>query len=156
MLANATRYVAKRANSTILISRNPIKLAKELNAKPLTLDWRDKDKAKKAVSLLPKIHLLISWLHNDGVWLLEYLEKKLVNNGRSIRVYGSGYFDKKIESKNNNIFNKNVRRQNVVLGCIIKANAKRWLTNNEISEAVIKAVNNQDDEIIIAGVNPNS
>ena len=44
-----------------------------------------------------------------------------------------------------------VRRQTVILGWVFDINGQRWLTNDEISQAAVEAVEHPELKIIVAG-----
>jgi hypothetical protein len=151
MLAQATEHVAPLSNRLTLGTRQPGELAKKLKAIPLHLNWKERDKTLSSLSAHPKVDLLISWLHDDGVWLAEYLEEKLVSGGRSIRVHGALSRDPKVMARRNPNPRSDVRRQTVILGWVFDIDGQRWLTNDEISQAVVEAVERPELKMIVAG-----
>ena len=88
MLARASRYIAADAGKLTLGSRNPGALAGELGAVPLVLDWTDPAMTRAALKTVAPVDLLVSWLHDGGIWLAELAEAKLKPQGRSIRIHG--------------------------------------------------------------------
>ena len=145
MLAEASAYVACNVRTTILASRHPEKLAKELHAVPLKLDWNVREPTIMVLRQNSNFDLIISWLHEDGAWLIPYLETMLVDHGRLIRVLGSSSHEFDCRK------NLPARQQYVSLGWINCADGRRWLTHSEISNAVIKAIKTPEQRHIIAG-----
>ncbi len=140
MLANASKYGATIATTVTLAARNPKKLASEIGATPLMLDWNNHDQTLADLSSLPSFDLIISWLHNDGLWLVEHLENKLKPNGRSIRIHGSASLDPEVLASQDPPPRQDIQRQVIVLGWAEGKSGKRWLTNEEISDTVIATI----------------
>ena len=52
MLAEASREMAKNARKLTLLARSPAKLAEEIGAHAISMDWSDKDTVKSAITIL--------------------------------------------------------------------------------------------------------
>ena len=151
MLAKASKYVATIAKTVTLASRHPQTLANEIGTTPLILDWNNQKQTLANISTLPTVELVISWLHDDGLWLVKHLENKLKPDGRSIRIHGSASLDPEILARQDPPPRQDIHRQVIVLGWVNSVNGRRWLSNEEISDAVIDAVEIPTQKIIIAG-----
>ena len=151
MLAEASRHVSSISQSVTLAARNPEKLAREIQAKPLVMDWSRQDETLAALSDINTVGLVLSWLHNDGLWLVEHLESKIIAGGRSILVHGSAARDPAILAKQAPPLRPDIQRQDVILGWVNLPNGRRWLSNEEISNAVIEAVDMPAQKVFIAG-----
>jgi hypothetical protein len=151
MLAKATRFVAPLASGLTLGSRNPQKAALDLGASHLVLDWANRGLTLANLAKQGQVDLLISWLHDDGIWLVEHLEAKLKPQGRSIRIHGADSRDPAILAKRDPNPRPNVNRQTVILGWVNQTEGRRWLTNDEISDAVIAAVAEPERQVVVAG-----
>ena len=147
MLAEASRWISERAISLTLAARNPEPLAKMLGAIPLQLDWSNRTTALPDMAF----DIAITWLHDDGIWLTRPAENLLQVGGRSIRIHGSNSFDPAMRALRDPDPRKDVKRQTVILGWIDAEENKRWLTNGEICDGVITAINAPDREIVIVG-----
>jgi len=152
MLDMATRYIARNSTETTIGSRNPDKLADTLNADALKLDWlAPHDEIIAILSGLPNFDLLISWIHDEAIWIVEHLENKLNDEGRSIRIHGCASRDLQILKKRNPVYYRPVYRQTVILGWVNGQHGQRWLSDEEISAAVIEAADQRDRCLITAG-----
>jgi len=149
MLSGMTKWLAKRSKSLTLVARHPQRLAAELGCIPHPLDWT----APNAIDNLPKkkFDLLISWLHRDGLWLALPFENLLFPGGRSIRIHGSASMEIDARAKVDPIPRKDIQRTIVVLGWIEDGTTRRWLTNREISDGVINAIETPLQETVIIG-----
>ncbi len=152
MLAKATNFVALSASDLTLGSRTPEKAAQDIGAHPLVLDWAKRDLTLANLANLGQIDMLISWLHDDGIWLAEHLEAKIKPQGRSIRIHGADSRDPAVLAKRDPNPRPDVCRQTVILGWVNQTEGRRWLSNDEISDAVIAAVMEPEQQIGVAGV----
>ena len=154
MLSMASREIAQEVDNALLIARNPGQLAKNIGARSLQLDWKDKDTTNAAIHLLEnerKADILISWVHKDGLWCLQGFENLLIEGGRSIRIHGSSVGDPSNGVKTDPPARKDINRQNVVLGWKEELGGWRWLTDSEISESTLLAFRNPKLTSIMAG-----
>jgi hypothetical protein len=152
MLARASRYIAADSGKLTLGSRNPGALAGELGAVPLVLDWTDPAMARAALKTIAPVDLLVSWLHDGGIWLAELAEAKLKPQGRSIRIHGALSRKPAVKAARDPNPRPDVQRQIVILGWVNEGETRRWLTNDEISDAVIEAVQHPARKDVVAGV----
>lgn len=155
MLAKASRDIAKEGHELILLSRNPDKLAKALQAKSVALDWTRKSEVLACLACLqnePKVDVLMTWIHNNGLWCLPLFENLLIPGGRSIRIHGSAAGDPAEGIKTDPVTSRgDIIRQHVVLGWVQETEGRRWLSNDEISEGVFKAFKSTESRAMIIG-----
>lgn len=151
MLVGASRFLAARSDAITLGARSPIALAQELDGEALNIDWSDPELATPLLQHLPEFDLVVSWLHKDGIWMVEHLESKLKAGGRSIRVHGSASKDPTQMGNRNPGSRQDINRQTVILGWVNEPAGRRWLMNAEISGGVIEAVRNPSKQIIMVG-----
>lgn len=151
MLARASAHIAAHADALSLASRSPDPLAAALGARPIAFDWADHDTALTGFAPLAPVDTLISWLHDDGIWLAEHLEAKLKPQGRSIRIHGADSRDPDVRDRRDPNPRDDLVRQTVILGWVNRPDGRRWLTNDEISDAVIRAVDHASEATIQAG-----
>ena len=145
MLAEASAYVACNSRTTLIASRHPERLAQNLHASSIEIDWARQEQTRTGLSDYAPFELIISWLHDDGIWLAGELETMLTKNGRSIRILSSGS-DEFTAPKN-----QKYTEQFVSLGWMNTASGKRWLTHDEICGAVITAIKSPEQRHTIAG-----
>ena len=145
MLAEASREMAKHARKLTLLARSPATLAEEIGAHAISMDWSDKDTVKSAITILQNDgppDLLVSWIHNSGLWCLSDFETLLAPGGRSIRIHGSAAGHTQEGIKTDPIAPGHITRQNVVLGWVSEQGTCRWLDHHEISAGVLYAFYN--------------
>ncbi len=149
MLADAARWIAPRATSLTLAARNPSPLAEEVRAKPHRLDW-----AKQAGAMLPPggtFDIVISWLHDEAIWLARPAEDLLKPGGRSIRIHGANSLEPAKRRLRDPDPRPDIARQTVILGWVESGAGKRWLTHSEISQGVISAIRQPNKELLVVG-----
>ena len=98
MLADTSRWVAARAEQTVLAARHPEALAAEIGATPWKMDWQDQCSGLSALVPMPKFDLVLAWLHVGGLWLAEHLHSKLSANGRFVHVHSSAALEDTVQS----------------------------------------------------------
>ena len=151
MLAETSRFLAEHSSHLTIVARQPDALAKSLGATSAVLDWSAEQGASSVISILPEFDLVVSWVHDDGIWLLKHLEGKVKTGGRSIRVHDSKSGDPATMVTQNPDPRSDITRQNVILGWIDTSTGRRWLRDGEISAGVINAVTNESTPLVIVG-----
>ena len=151
MLAETSRFLAEHSSHLTIAARQPDALAKSLGATAVVLDWSAGQDAAAIIGILPEFDLVVSWVHDDGIWLVEHLESKVKTGGRSIRVHGSRSGNPATMATRNPRLRSSISRQNVVLGWVKTPKGRRWLRDGEISAGVINAVSNTSTLLVIVG-----
>jgi hypothetical protein len=155
MLAGLTRRVAVQSRSLTLIARRPDALAAELGASPVSLDWTEASSAQQALEALRnKFDLVISWLHDDAVYLARSCEDAARSQGRSVRIHGSLSIDPAVRERRDPDPRPGIVRQTVILGWFADPSAEdgqRWLTDAEICEGVWQAVDDSSKVVSVIG-----
>jgi hypothetical protein len=154
MLADAAREIAKRAERLTLISRSPDRLAREIGAEALPMDWTRAESVSTALAVLREQdapNLMVSWIHDRGLWCLPDFEALLCPGARSIRVHGSAAGNPRNGIKTDPAKPGDILRQDVVLGWVNEPNGRRWLTDREISQGVLEAFDDPAKRAWIVG-----
>lgn len=151
MLGDVSRYLAEKCAALTLGARQPQDLARTLGAAAFALDWQDRQQAGGAIAQLGEFDLLVSWLHDDGCWMAEHLERHLNPAGRSIRVHGAKSKDPAQLNARNTGTRSDIVRQTVILGWVNDPDGRRWLNNDEICKSVISAIDDAAGPVIICG-----
>jgi len=157
MLTEASRHIGRHFRKLTLASRNPSALAESIGAASVPLDWGDRGKALESLNELknlPAPDLLVSWLHDDGIWLVEGLEALLPPGGRSIRLHGAASGDPSVLAQRNPGPRDDIPRQTVVIGWMPDGAGRRWLTHSEISGGVIAAFDAPETPLVTVGRAP--
>lgn len=144
MLAKASGWIAGHARRVVLAARHPDELARQIGAHPHALNWADQN------APLPEgpFDLVVSWLHEDGLWLVNRLEGLLRPGGRSVRVHPSAARDPAVLKVRDGSAPAEVRRQVVILW---RNSDGSWLDHDQISAGVIAAVQAPDRAILVIG-----
>ena len=150
MLADASRWIASRAATLTLAARNPARLADELKAKPVAIDWSNSTAARSALPV-KQFDIVIFWLHDKAIWLARPIENLLKSGGRSIRIHGSDSLDPAKRAQRDPNPREDIKRQTVILGWVGAGMDKRWLTDAEISDGAVSAINSPEEGTIIVG-----
>jgi hypothetical protein len=154
MLAAASARFAGAYGDVFLAARDPAPLAEKTGAMALPFDWSDKKNATAVLKSLaegPPFDLVVSWLHDDGLWCVPFLEALPKKNGRSIRVHGSAAGDPGKGLTTDPAPRDGIVRQNVVLGWVSEGTGRRWLTHEEISRGVMKAFETPRELAFVVG-----
>lgn len=167
MLKDTVLYFTKHAFTVSVIARNQSGLDKLISSKdesgfivPLRADYSDsaklKDKIISAVNVAGEIETVISWIHIYAESAHEVIAS-IISKGNPVCKYfhitgsgsnNTGLNDDNVEKVIRNY--KNISYRKIILGFVAEGNKSRWLTNTEISNGVIDAVN-CDKELFIIG-----
>ncbi len=119
------------------------------NITPILIDYKDNDELQASVNSTISenghIELVVAWIHSDAPEALKIIADEILDNsneGELFHVLGS--------SSNLNAIKRRVIMPDsclyyqIRLGFVIKGGQSRWLTNEEISDGVIKAIKNKN------------
>ncbi len=151
MLAEVSAHLAQISNALTIASRNPFTLAAKLKATPLELNWENTLEANASLKEVLPRDLVVSWVHEQGLSIIETIEATLKPGGRSIRVHGCESADPKVRDKVDAGTRADIIRQTVILGWVNQPGGARWLTHREISDGVIRSINNPQQKCIFVG-----
>lgn len=151
MLADTSRWVAKRASQTVLAARHPEALAAELGALPWAMDWQDQCSGLSTLVPMPEFDLILAWLHQSGLWLAAHLQGKVAKGGRFVHLHPFAAQSPAVLAKRAVPARAGIATQNIILGRIHERTHKRWLTNAEINAGVINALQNAPEARSVIG-----
>lgn len=175
MLYDVCRHFCKSANTVTVFGRNKKRLnrlaseTKELvgSINPISLDYADyehlKDELKKSINTHGPVEMAICWIHTSKAPDAPKVIAETINENKSVAVckfyqlLSSATADPAVEKKNivkDYKSLKNMRNRTILLGFVVEGKTSRWLTNNEICDGVISAVENDNKEFIIGTVEP--
>ena len=180
MLSGVSRHLCEEYKTVSVIGRNPHRFNSLLretahlpgNVNPLQLDYTDSanlvENLNTSIERYGNISLVVSWIHSTAPEAPFLVAKEIDKYGKQFRFFeilGSAYGNPANKSKRNSgieegstleDFNKlvNVRYREIILGFVIEGNGSRWLTNDEISNGVIKAVETDIENSVIGTVEP--
>ncbi|MBB5462849.1 hypothetical protein [Paraburkholderia sp. Cpub6] len=158
MLEKASRYLSDHASRLTLVSRNGEGARTRLGlprVNYISADWTMTttflDKVKPVFDLCP-VDLILLWMHRSGYDArLSMLDMARGSNCRIIDVHGSGVGDAlaKVEQRRFDAGQAGCRYNAVLLGTVKDGGeSSRWLTHDEISAGVIKAIEAKNDVMV--------
>ena len=156
MLLDACKHFAQ-SNNVYVVSRHELDTAYE-NIFHIKADYTKPEEFLKIITESFKNkkfpEKIIVWIHSTGDDTIDLLFKYIISNHPHIKVFhikGSGNFN---PSNARKIILQNINYFEIILGFILRNDASRWLTNEEISAGVIEAVNIERESFTIGVTEP--
>lgn len=156
MLAEAARWLAERAEHTVLVARTAHRspLATLPHVVPVSADWQDAAAfvhAVRAAGGLTQTTLAVLWMHQTGEAAREAILAALADAPcLVVCVHGSTAFPT-LQSRAPARRGRS-RVVRVALGAVPTATGPRWLTWPEISAGVLAAVKDGENRVVGVGV----
>ena len=149
MLAGVCRELAGRGSRLSVLARRPADLGTGVTC--YTCDYTDtasfEAAASDAIRQNGKPSLLITWIHatapNGGDQIHSW-----TNPARHIRVLGSASANKPAPDQSE------AGVEHVILGFVVGPAGSRWLTNEEICEGVMRAVDHPQPRTVVGVLEP--
>lgn len=149
MLSDAVLWLAQNGYHVSVIGRNPGKmnrlLKKHAAIKPILVDYRNeedlKDNIEEAIQQNGAFELIVAWIRSDARQALESIfaqNSSYVQEWKLMHVLSSGRDAEEVRAGLK--IPHGCDYSQVQLGFMIQNESSRWLTNNEISSGVIKAI----------------
>ena len=182
MLSGASRHLCNEYKTVSVIARNPDgfnSLLRETahlpgNINPLQLDYTDSanllENINTSIERYGDISLVVSWIHSTAPKAPFLIAKEINKYDKEFRFFeilGSAYGNPANKSKRKRDsgieegspledFDKleSVKYREIILGFVVEGSGSRWLTNDEISNGVIKAVETDTESSVIGTVEP--
>lgn len=160
MLREATLHLAERYEHITLIARRPERIGERSQIHGVALDYRETDRLGDALRQAIKAHgpigLALCWIHSTAPEALPTVVWELGAQGlpfRLVHVRGSAVADPTRLPIAPDV-PAQCRYHQVILGFKVEGRRSRWLTNREISEGVIRAIETDTDRAIVGMVRP--
>ncbi|MFD1036969.1 short-chain dehydrogenase [Virgibacillus byunsanensis] len=166
MLRNVCHWLVENGYIVFIIGRSiqRHKSLKENSPNPenihaLPVDYHDLNQLQtelnKTFHTYGSPQLVVSWIHSSSPVALPLIINELSTKNTSIpwrlfHIQGSARFLK----KENTPVQLNCLYRRVYLGFMIENNISRWLTHEEISNGIIQAIKNDNNETIIGTLEP--
>ncbi|KAK9328046.1 hypothetical protein V1520DRAFT_13834 [Lipomyces starkeyi] len=143
MLASATHWLAARSERTIVVARQASRFTRgDVRLVPVNADWTRPSFAPliaEAIRKVGPIRQVLLWLHDPEALIPLLLP--LIGTGRVVLVLGS--------SQSEPVTPPDIAPFTTVrLGSTKTASGRRWLTDNEISEGAIAALQDGHSRIV--------
>lgn len=166
MMANVSLWLLEKGYHVSIIARNAERMERfteRTHAKhritPLLLDYKDSDELQTKVAATIKengnINVVVAWIHSNAENALQViLDEVLVRNNACelFHVLGSSTDLLQIQKEVPEVMNVNYYQ--IRLGYIDQGTYSRWLTNDEISEGVIEAIQKKNKVTIVGQLEP--
>lgn len=149
MLAGFVRALADRCGSVSVLARNEAAIrAFAPSVHPLVCDYHDEAAVEAALAMDRAAHgapdLVTVWVHGKAPALRHRFAEAVAPGGRFVQVLGSAHGDParpdRLEAMKAAAVDLPIVYQAVVLGFAIEGGRSRWLSQDEISQGVLSAV----------------
>ncbi|MHC2275456.1 NADPH:quinone reductase-like Zn-dependent oxidoreductase [Bradyrhizobium diazoefficiens] len=166
MLRSATLALAKRTKRITIISRDPHKFASEVNSltgnvNDASIDYHDTLKLSNAVEhwqdVAGPIDLAVCWIHSSAPNALAAIAASLRGPAEIFQVIGSATgnpLDRARQWASTISGFSQVRHRCAILGSVATPSGPRWLSNEEISQGVLKGVVGPGPVHLVGAIHP--
>lgn len=170
MLREVSRQLAYDYNTVSVIARNPhmlYSLRRETmhlkgNLDPIQIDYMDYEKLREEVELSRErygnISLVVSWIHSTAPKASSIIANTINLQKEGFRFFdilGSSSADPSKEIRLPEFSNlDHIQYRQIILGFITDGNNSRWLTDEEISSGVLKAIEEDIERSVIGVTEP--
>lgn len=163
MLANVSVWLSENGYHVSVIGRYPEKMQRLIEQNPaqmtpVLVDYTNTKILAEQLHRIQKkngpIHLVVAWVHSTGQQVIPCLTESLSNSQSWKLFHLNGSSSNLQEIKAKTAVPIHVHYHQILLGFKIENDASRWLTNEEISDGVIKAIREDKSEHIIGTIAP--
>lgn len=165
MLAAATRELAGRSSAVTVVARRPERIGELAveHVERVAVDYHDADalleQLEHAIAEHGEFDFALTWVHASGEASLRRVAERLAQQtetARLVDVQGSAAARPDGPSERHAFLSglDGLDYQRVILGFVPEDGHSRWLTDREISDGIIEAVDAGEDEHIVGVVEP--
>ena len=170
MLFEVSSRLAYNYNTVSVIGRNPQRfeaLRRETihlkgNLDPLSIDYADSEKLvdvlETSIDRYHNISMVISWIHSTAPDAGKIVAELINSKGEKFRYFdilGSSHADPSTDNIQPEFSSlENINYRQIVLGFKIENDKSRWLTDKEISDGVMKAIDDDAEYSVIGTIKP--
>jgi hypothetical protein len=172
MLRGVSLYLTNQFRTVSVIARDEERLAHLSgdaqktggDIQALALDYRDEDtlrsRLQASIQKCGSITLAVSWIHSIAPRAPLIISEAIAENSQGSRYFeivGSAAADPAlVREEHQKRFQhfKKIQHRQVILGFIVEARGSRWLTDEEISNGVIRAIELDEIYSIVGTVHP--
>lgn len=166
MLSNVSLWLLEKGYHVSIIARNPKRMEKLIEktkftkfVTPILVDYTDNKKLQEKV--IDTIHqnghidVVVAWIHSSGEGALPMIAEEVSKRESEWNLYHVLGSSSNIEAiKRNASMPRNCLYRQVQLGFVIEEAYSRWLTNEEISNGVIDAIQTEAQTITVGVIEP--
>ena len=164
MLSGVTVWLAEQGHTVSVISRHPerftmVNIGSDLGRiNPIAVDYRESDtlrqRISEAISVFGPIELAILWIHTDAPEAFGIIADEISEHENGswplIHVRGSRAY---LHPESPPVPPNCLYRQ-VILGFVAGESGSRWLTHDEISGGVIRAIQTDSERTVVGTFEP--
>ncbi|WP_281285907.1 short-chain dehydrogenase [Melghirimyces algeriensis] len=172
MLRDVSVYLTQKGCNVTVIARNQKRLntlveesgSVEGCIHPVQVDYRDDHlfihQVEKAISTYGPIRMAVVWIHStapQAPYQLASLLNETTPSCDYFHVLGSSVADPSQQDgrrKKQFMQYPHIQYHEVILGFVVEKNGSRWLTNKEISQGVIRAIQSNQKQTVVGTVDP--
>jgi NADPH:quinone reductase-like Zn-dependent oxidoreductase len=159
MLADLARTLCDHAGRVLVVARNEKRIRAISDAiEPIACDYNDGVALSEALSQIDPPDLVVAWIHGRAPNARRALAECVLAEGRFVQVLGSAHGDpahpERLSEMENICEGLPIDHQRVVLGFVTQNGTSRWLTNREICDGVLAAIESERPVSIVGTVEP--
>ncbi|WP_103108307.1 short-chain dehydrogenase [Brevibacillus reuszeri] len=164
MLTEVARWLAEQGYQVIVVGRDRAKLERVRDGSRyphlftlLSLDYGQTDQLREAMEQLiveqGHIELIVAWIHSTAPEALSTIQQVLSRPKKTWNLYhvcGSRAWIKPplVQEFAGCSYHR------IILGFVCEEKGSRWLTNEEIAQGVISAIQSKEPQTIVGSVEP--
>lgn len=166
MLSGVSLSLLAKGYHVSIIARNAYRIEKLVEKTrikeqitPILVDYKNNNELRTKVnaSIMKNgdIDLVVAWIHSNAPDALKIIAKEVSfnkNEWELFHVLGSSSDLSEIKKKN--VDREGCLYYQIRLGYVMESNRSRWLTNKEISDGVIEAINNKNKIHTVGQIEP--
>jgi hypothetical protein len=161
MLSGATIWLAEQGHTVSVVSRRPgifSSCSDPGRIRSITVDYRESDNLRRciaeAIAMRGPIGLAVAWIHSDAPDALRVISDEISSRTkepwRLFHVRGSAAY---LHPEQPQVPINCLYRQ-VILGFVLEGDRSRWLTHEEISGGVIRAIQRDAERTVVGTLEP--
>ena len=163
MLAKVSIWLSENGYHVSVIGRNPEKMQRLMDQNPAQLtpvlvDYTNTKELAEQLHHVQQqngpIHLMVAWIHSIGTQVIPCLMESLSHSQSWKLVQVNGSSSKLANIKAKTAVPPHVDYHQILLGFKIEGGLSRWLTHDEISDGVLKAIQENKSKHIIGTITP--
>lgn len=147
MLAGLTRALAARGHGVTVVARRPAAVGP--GVLQLALDYRDTELLRRELERVVRergpIELAVAWIHTDAPEAPRVAAEAIADGGRLVQVFGGRVWPL-------DPVPEHIRYEQVRLGGVREPTGFRWLTDREISDGVLAALDAGEPDFVVGVV----
>lgn len=159
MLAGLARTLCDHSDRVSVLARNEKRIrAISGEIEPIVCDYNNGVALSEALGQIETPDLVVAWVHGRAPLARRALAESVLAEGRFVQVLGSAHGDpahpERLAEMKKTVEGLPIDYQVVVLGFVVERGKSRWLTNAEICDGVLAAIQSEQALSIVGTVEP--